>query len=114
MQGQRYWVEHALRNAKSEIAMADYQIRLWQGWHHHMAMVMLAMLFMFEVNRQHKEDLSLLSCHDVVEVLRVLLPKANVTYEEVLAQLDQRHKRRQASINSAYAKQLQSRQYSGP
>ncbi len=114
MQGQRYWVEHALRNAKSEIGMADYQIRLWQGWHHHMAMVMLAMLFMFEVHREHKEDLSLLSCHDVVEVLRVLLPRANVTYEEVLAQLEERHKRRQASINSSYAKQLQSRQYSGP
>jgi SRSO17 transposase len=114
MQAQRYWVEHALRNAKSEVGMSDYQLRLWPGWHHHMAMVMLAMLFMFEVHREHKEDLSLLSCHDVVEMLRVLLPRANVTYEEVLAQLEERHKRRQASINSAYAKQLRNRQYSGP
>lgn len=114
MQGQRYWVEDALRNAKSEMGMADYQMRLWQGWHHHMAMVMLAMLFMFEVRREHKEDLSLLSCHDVVEVLRALLPRANVTYEEILAQLEERHKRRQASINSAYAKQLRGLQYSGP
>jgi SRSO17 transposase len=113
-QGQRYWVEHALRNAKSEVGMADYQLRLWQGWHHHMAMVMLAMLFMLEVRQEHKEDLSLLSCHDVVEVLRVLLPKANVTYQEILDQLKERHRRRQSSIDSAYRKQLQSRQYSGP
>jgi hypothetical protein len=113
-QGQRYWVEQALRNAKSEVGMADYQLRLWQGWHHHMAMVMLAMLFMFEVRREHKEDLSLLSCHDVVEVLRVLLPRANVTYEEILRQLQERHKRRQASINSAYEKQLRNKQHSGP
>jgi hypothetical protein len=52
-QGQRYWVEQSLRNAESEAGMADYQLRLWQGWHHHMAMVLLAMLFMFEVRRDH-------------------------------------------------------------
>jgi SRSO17 transposase len=114
MQAQRYWVEHALRNAKSEVGMADYQLRLWQGWHHHMTMVMLALLFMFEVRRKHKENLSLLSCHDVVELLRVLLPRANVTFEEILAQLEERHRRRQASIDSAYAKQMRTRQYSGP
>ena len=113
-QSQRYWVEQALRNAKSEVGMADYQLRLWQGWHHHMAMVMLAMLFMFEVRREHKEDLSLLSCHDVVEVLRVLLPRANVTYEDILRQLKERHRRRQAAIDSAYEKQLRKQQYSGP
>jgi SRSO17 transposase len=114
MQGERYWVEHALRNGKSEVGMAGYQLRKWQGWHHHMAMVMLAMLFMLEMRREHREELSLLSCHDVVEVLRVLLPRANVTYDDIFAQLQERHKRRQASIDSAYAKQLAVRQHSGP
>ena len=113
-QAQRYWVEQGLRNAKSEAGLGDYQLRLWQGWHHHVAMVMLAMLFMFEVRREHKEDLSLLSCHDVVEVLRVLLPRANVTYEDILRQLEERHRRRQASIDAAYARQRSQRQYSGP
>jgi hypothetical protein len=113
-QAQRYWVEQALRNAKSEAGLGDYQLRLWQGWHHHMAMVMLAMLFMFEVRREHKSDLSLLSCHDIVEVLRVLLPRANVTYEDIIRQLEERHRRRQASIDAAYARQRSQRQYSGP
>jgi len=113
-QAQRFWVEQALRNAKSESGLGGYQLRLWQGWHHHMAMVMLAMLFMFEVRREHKTDLSLLSCHDIVEVLRVLLPRANVTYDEILQQLEERHRRRQASIDSAYAKQRGQRQNSGP
>jgi SRSO17 transposase len=113
-QAQRYWVEQALRNAKSEAGLGDYQLRLWQGWHHHMAMVMLAMLFMFEVRREHKPDLSLLSCHDIVEVLRVLLPRANVTYEDIVRQLEERHRRRQASIDAAYTRQRSQRQYSGP
>jgi SRSO17 transposase len=113
-QSQRYWIEQALRNAKSEVGMGDYQLRLWQGWHHHMAMVMLAMLFMLEVRREHKEDLSLLSCHDVVEVLRVLLPRANVTYENILEQLKERHRRRQAAIDWSYAKQQRQQQSRGP
>jgi hypothetical protein len=113
-QGQRYWVEQALRNAKSEVGMGDYQLRLWAGWHHHMAMVMLAMLFMFEVRREPKKDLSRLSCHDVAEVLRVLLPRANVSYDDIFRQLRERHRRRQASIDSAYEQQRREQQYSGP
>jgi SRSO17 transposase len=67
-QGQRYGVEHALRNVRSEAGMGDYKLRLWLGWHHHhLAMVMLAILFMFEVPRAHQEALSLLSCHGAVK-----------------------------------------------
>ena len=31
-------IEEDFRNAKSEAGMADYQVRNWYGWHHHMAM----------------------------------------------------------------------------
>jgi SRSO17 transposase len=42
---QRNSVERDFRDAKSELGMADYQVRGWAAWHHHMALVMLAMLF---------------------------------------------------------------------
>ena len=45
MQGQRYWVERCLEDGKGQCGMADYQVRLWNAWHHHMALVMMAMLF---------------------------------------------------------------------
>lgn len=114
MQGQRYWIEYAFREAKSEIGMAEYQLRVWQGFHHHMAMVMLTMLFFFQVRREDRESLSLLSFHDIAEVLRVILPRANVTYEEIMRQLEERHRRRQASINSAYRKEARAEQLRGP
>ena len=47
-QAQRYWIERALQNAKSNAGMADYQIRGWTAWHHHITMVFLAMQFMLE------------------------------------------------------------------
>jgi hypothetical protein len=37
-----------------------------------------------------------------------------VTYEDIFRQLKERHRRRQASIDSAYGKQLRSQQHSGP
>lgn len=48
MQGQRYWVERALQHGKQDVGLGDYQVRSWRGWPHHMALVMMAMLFTLE------------------------------------------------------------------
>ena len=34
MQHQRYWIERAFEDGKSECGMADYQVRKWSAWHH--------------------------------------------------------------------------------
>ena len=105
MQGQRYWIERTFEDGKSEVGMADYQVRLWPGWHHHMALVMMAMLFMLKERLLNKDTHSLLSCADVATLLSHFLPRRDVTVEEVLRQLDKRHRKRQASIDSAYKRQ---------
>src|SRR5256886_12109400 len=38
MQRQSYWVETGFKEGKSQCGMADYQLRLWNAWHHHMAL----------------------------------------------------------------------------
>ena len=45
----RYWIERIFQDAKGNAGMADYQVRSWTGWHHHMVMTMLAMLFIMEM-----------------------------------------------------------------
>ena len=64
MQRQRFWIERTFEDAKSECGMADYQVRKWQAWHHHMALVMMAMLFMLSERMSHEETYPLLSCAD--------------------------------------------------
>lgn len=98
MQGQRYWVERTLEDGKSTAGLADYQVRGWTGWHHHMAMVMLAMLFMLNTKIEYEDSYTLISCNDIRELLSHFLPKRAITKKEVIRQMLIRHKQRKKSI----------------
>jgi SRSO17 transposase len=100
MQRQRYWVERVFEDAKSECGMADYQVRKWQAWHHHMALVMMAMLFMLTERMRHADTYPLLSCADIEELLAHFLPRRNITKKEIIGQLEHRHRKRSAAIRS--------------
>lgn len=106
MQGHRFWVEQAFRNGKSESGMADCQARKWSSWHHHMALVSMAMLFMVEERELHREEIPLLSCHDIESLLRSYLPRRDIDPDEIVRQMEKRHRRRQASIDYAFKNQL--------
>lgn len=101
----RHFIERSFQDAKSQVGMGDYQLRGWLGWHHHMALVTLAMLFLLQERMLHVESLPLLSCADVAELLACFLPKRAVTHAEVLAQLTRRHYKRQRDIESARRRQ---------
>lgn len=105
MQGQRYFVERSFQDAKSYLGMGQYQVRSWQSWHHHMALMMMAMLFMLEVKLEQHRDVSLLSTADVVALLAHYLPRRDLDEEELFRQMELRHRQRQESIDSAYAVQ---------
>lgn len=105
MQGQRFFVERAFQDAKSNVGLGHYQVRGWQAWHHHMTMIMLAMLYMLETRLANKRSHPLLSCADIFELLSHFLPRKDITRAEVLRQMQTRHRQRQAAIDFAYAKQ---------
>ena len=109
MQAQRYWVERSFQDSKNSCGMSEYQARKWRSWHHHMALVMMAMLFMLEQRLKYKDSYPLLSCSDIISLLCHFLPKRTINSEEVLRQLDVRHRKREASIESAY--RVQQRNY---
>ena len=101
----RYFIERGFQDAKTSLGLADYQTRGWLAWHHHMALVMLAMQFQLHERMLHAQAHPLLSTADVVELLRHQLPAAAVTPESVTAQLQHRHRKRQNSIDSAHRNQ---------
>lgn len=106
MQGQRYLIERVFQDAKNQCGMGQYQARAWRSWHHHMTMVMLAMLFMLEQQIKNSAAYPLLSSNDIVELITFYLPNRKASEEEILEQLQMRHERRQRAIDSAYRKQI--------
>ena len=105
MEAQRFWVERALEDAKGQAGLAEYQVRGWQAWHHHIALVMMTMLFMSKQKMVHDDEHPLLSCYDIKILLAHFLPKKNCSVEEILRQLEARHVKRQSAIDSATKRQ---------
>ena len=50
-------IEECLQRAKSEAGLADYEVRNWIGWHHHLTLSLIATWFLVrEVRRGKKMD----------------------------------------------------------
>lgn len=95
MQAQRSWVERSFQDAKSELGMSDYQVRKWNGWYHHMGLVMLAMSFIVRERLLNQNDYPLLSCRDVRLLIIALLSRDKQLIGKRLQQMKTRHQQRQ-------------------
>lgn len=96
----RFWIERALEDGKGEAGLADYQVRGWTGWHHHMVMTLLAMLFILEMVVKWGKKAEMISVQDVKYVLEVILPKKKVTEKEILAIIEGKHHARLSARRS--------------
>ncbi len=104
-QAQRYWVERWFQDAKMEVGLSDYQVRGWRPWHHHMSLVMMAMLFLLHERMAHATTLPLLSCADITILLAELISQPR-DLDDLLRQLRKRHRRRRDAIDSARRQKL--------
>jgi SRSO17 transposase len=100
MQAQRFWIERSFQDAKSELGMADYEVRSWRGWHHHMALVCMAQLFVTQERLLYASETPLLSARDVVELLACYLPRRNRSAQEIEQRIRKRHAQRARVIDN--------------
>src|SRR6202047_3662448 len=103
--GAALWVERAFEDAKGECGLADYQALGWRPWHHHVTMVMLAMLFIVEQRVAQQPGLELLTPRDIVEMLKETLPRKPEGREALVARINKRHARRRGAIESRFRNQ---------
>jgi SRSO17 transposase len=50
--GRRHGVEEVLQAGKGEVGLAQYEVRSWVGWHHHMTLSLVALWFLILEKRR--------------------------------------------------------------
>jgi len=86
-------IEQCIKRSKSEAGMADYQVRTWLGWHHHVTLSLIATWFLVqEARRGKKMDAGhhgspdpQTSCPDLSRRLRMRHPHSNQARMRALA-----------------------------
>ena len=102
MQMQRHFVEKSFREIKQQLGFADYQIRTWRAWYHHIALTMLALLHILEQQIIHQKEVPLLSANDIKYLLANSLQKKAQRENELQSIIEKRHRMRQYDINRYY------------
>jgi hypothetical protein len=94
-----------ISGSQARVREADYQARKWRSWHHHLALVAMALLFMIEERIAQRDACPLLSCSDIETLLRHFLPRRDLDPQELIRQMAKRHAKRRAVTEGKYAAQ---------
>jgi SRSO17 transposase len=97
-QMQRYWIERAFQNVKEQLGLHQYQVRSWKAWYHHIALTLMALHFILEVQKEHKQEMPLLSVPDIKLVFAKKLSNNLNSDEGLILALNLRHKQRYDDI----------------
>lgn len=84
----RWRVEECLEDGKMHLGMADYEARSWSSWHHHMAMVAMAHLFVTLTKRDVQRDVPELTLDMAMRVLRASFARPTLSEEEAVNLID--------------------------
>lgn len=118
---QRYFVERAIQDAKSEFGWDEFQAVKYRAWEHHLALTILASWFIAETRldwaqeypadpillHEYETDvLSALSVANVREMLRAALPLPQLSPQQaarlVVQHLDNRTRSRQSKLKRRF------------
>src|SRR5881628_1118209 len=69
-------IEASFKRGKGEVGMDEYQVRTWQGWHHHMVLSMMAVWFLIRETHRGQQVTPALTLPQVRYGLSVLLMEA--------------------------------------
>lgn len=105
----RPMVETLFRQAKGEVGLDEYEVRGWRGWHHHIALTLLAMAFLLSVQQAGDALTQQLTVPQVSHLLRVLLPQRAWTFADLLTWLTDTQ-RRNARAKRSHAERHRGRE----
>ena len=66
-------IEASFQRGKGEAGMDEYQVRTWEGWHHHMTLTLIAVWFLISETHRGQQATPALTLPQVRYGLSVLL-----------------------------------------
>jgi len=72
-------LEASCKRGKGEVGMDEYQVRAWQGWHHHMVLALLAVWFLISETHRGQQLTPALTLPQVRYGLSLLLLEVSCT-----------------------------------
>jgi SRSO17 transposase len=106
--GARIRVEEYFEDAKMHLGMAACESRAWSSWHHHMALVALAHLYVTLTKREMKREVPELTLDMALRLLRSAFAKADLS-EEHAVDLVEYHLRRNRIAQASHRKRWQAK-----
>lgn len=100
----RYWVERCFDDCKNELGMSDYQVTGWLAWQHHMALVLMASLYILNLKLEQQEEIPLLSVRDARLLVIAITFATQKEVDLCMEHIRIRHRQRQADIDRYYKK----------
>ncbi len=98
-QMQRYWIERSFQDVKQQLGLHQYQVRSWLAWYHHIALTLMALHFILQIQTDNQVEMPLLSVPDVKLIFaKKLLNKLN-SDDGLLLALQVRHHKRKVDID---------------
>jgi len=96
----RWRVEECFEDGKLHLGMADYEARSWDSWHHHMALVALAHLYVTLTTRDVKHQVPELTLDLALRVLRSSFARPSLSEEEAVNIIDYHLERNRVAHDS--------------
>src|SRR4030042_4274829 len=86
--GTRFRVEEYFEDGKMHLGMAGYEARAWTSWHHHMALVALAHLYVTLTKRDLKRNVPELTLDMALRLLRSAFAQPTLNEQEAIDLVD--------------------------
>ncbi len=98
-QMQRYWMERAVQNVKEQLGLHQYQVRSWTAWYHHLALTLMTLHFILQIQKDNQAELPFLSVPDIKLVFAKKLRNQLNSDQGLFHALQLRHQKRKDDID---------------
>ena len=88
MGGSRWRIETEFETEKSDVGLYGYETRTGAGWHHHVALCLLAGAFLLTLQQARREKMRRITRPQVYRVVREMLPRERFGPAELLRWLE--------------------------